>query len=557
MIKHLYSSRKIIISTIILLPFFIDNSKAQTIKNYSVLEPMSENTLVSKVLQNNEKYIDIQNCFNEAEVTRRPDIITDLDKQSICFNKYAVNGELRTKLLNTDKSIERLNLYKTITETALNKVLEIDNDIKSNSPYKKIIFSIIPKGSLVEAKIQKETHHKAQCKINNLDNSKTPVQSGESKEVSFSIFAENTREQVVKLEDSFSYFQKVIDESKGGSLGTITKIGLNLKINSLLNDLTLFNTEYLNMVNTELSSTNNTVAFIEINFSENNQYDSKNPSKTILDVTITYPRLDSNLTIIGRENVYLPPIYLETFENEILPKIISTLKKRISEYDNLTENFSKNKINLTTSISTIEKDLSCYNVDNPDKSINSNIIQELSIHPDIDKIEKQTIITFISDIWNKTVLGVRSNITSASDKTKQLITINPSPIPTPGVYRIVSSSTKTIANTSPTILYPKPSPTLTNAKPPIIQTTYKPSPTPLYSYLPRPTNPAYSPTPRVSATPTPTPTPTYYYPPIPTIQIEPTPTPTPSYSPVSSPDTPPAIPEIIIPTPSTTPTSNI
>jgi chaperonin cofactor prefoldin len=385
---------------------------------------MTKDDLKYKTLENSEMYSDIGNCFYPTELDRNPELITKLNKQSGCFDKYGIAGELRTKLVDTNKSLEKLNFYKKITEITLNKALEIDNAIKSNALTEdnKLYFFVIPKGQLVETKIQKEIGHKPQCKIDSLDSSKIPVQSCEIKEIAFSVFVENTKDQINRLKSGLADFQKIIGESKNGEFGMIATISLILKASTLANDLTLSGTDNFELVDTELSSINNTATFIEITILDNGHISNRNPSGKVLNISIKYPQLDADLNFIGQKNMDLPPVYLETFEKDIFPKVLDELRERIAEYDNIISDFSKNQRNLSTTLSTMEKNLSCYNNTDSNKSIpTKNVIQELDIDQDMNPFEKQTFVSFINDVWNKTKSGVKATFLSISLNLAQKI----------------------------------------------------------------------------------------------------------------------------------------
>ncbi len=565
--KYLYIS-KIIVIFISIFYLFTNPSKAESSKGYSILEPQTQDSLIYKTLENSETYTDIKSCFNKIELTRYPEMISKLNNQAICFDKYSIAGELRTKLDNTNKSLEKLNLYKQITELALNTAIEINNNIKSGNTKStdKYDFLIIPKGELVETKIQKDVKHKPQCKIDNIYNSKIPVQSCENKEVSFSIFVENTKDQINRIRNNFTDLQQMIKRLKKDRFDTIETINLNMKSSYLANDLTLLNTENFEIIKSNLISTKDTSSFVELTISDNNQINSRNPSRKIMNIRVKYPELDQNLNMTSQENFDLPAMYLETFEEEIAPKIIAKIEERLNEYKKIINNLSKNQQTLLTSLSTIEKDKSCYN-----NQITSNTVQELNVDQNMSSFEKQTFVSFIGDILNRTVSGVKSTFYSVSDNTKQLIAINSSPTPTPGIYKVINPSTSPTINTSPTPYpssTPKPSstPVFTIRPTPSPSSTPRPSstpvftakPTPIYSYSPKPTptntikpSPIPSPTNTIKPSPTPTnpiystPTPTPSYSPKPTPSLSPTPVPTPNYSPRTSTTT--------TPTPSTTP----
>jgi len=568
---------KVIVISLFLFSFFT-NTKAETVKGYSVLESMSEDSLIYKPLENSESYSDIKTCYDKIQLTRYPEILTTLSKQAVCFDKYAIAGELRAKLVETNTSLEKLNLYKKITELTLNNAIKIDNAIKSGNvnKYSKLQFVAIPKGELVDSKIQKEIKHKPQCKIDSLASSKIPVQSCENKEVIFSIFTENTRGQIIRLKNNFSDLQEIFNKSENGEFGTIETVRLLLKANSLANDSVLLDSESFNIASNNLSSVNNTATFLEITVSDNNQvnYDKdKNPSGKVLDTIVRYPTFDSNLNIIGQKSMNFPQMYLETFKKDVIPKILVKLRDRITEYNQIIIDFSKNQKTLMTSLSTIEKDSACYNNINPDKSITMSAAdndQRSNLDQNINLFEKQTIISFIGDIFDRTVSGVKSTFSSISETTKQFVTITTSPTPTPGIYAIV----KPDIDQSSTESYPgsasfNPKVTITNISPAVTKTSPSPSPkpssTPVFTSTPTPT-PTSSPTPRITYSPSPTPSP--YYSPVSTIYNTPSPTPksssfatpTPTPTPTSSPSYSLYISPIITsptPTPSTSPTSMI
>jgi hypothetical protein len=256
-----------------------------------------------------------------------------------------------------------------------------------------------------------------------------------------------------------------------------------------------------------------------------------------VNIRVKYPELDSNLNLINQKSFDLPTMYLETFQKEIIPKTITKIKERLNEYKKIINDLSKNQQILLTSLSTIEKDKSCY--DNKNKYISLNTTQELNIDQNMSSFEKQTLIDFVGNILDRTVSGVKSTFYSVSDNTKQLITLNPSPTPTPGIYIVINPSTSPNVKISPT---PYPSSTPRPSSTPIF--TVKPTPSYSYSPTPVPTNTIKpSPTPTSSTPSTPVPTPTNS--PKPSISQSPTPIPTPSYSPRIS--------TTIKPTPSSTP----
>jgi hypothetical protein len=364
----------------------------------------------------------------------------------------------------------------------------------------------------------------------------------------------------------------MIKRLKKDRFDTIETINLNMKSSSLANDLTLFNTENFEIIKSNLISIKDTSSFVEITISDNNQINSRNPSRKIVNIRVRYPVLEQNLNMTSQENFDLPAMYLETFEEEVAPKIITKIEERLNEYKKIINNLSKNQQILITSLSTIEKDKSCYN-----NQITSNTFQELNIDQNMSSFEKQTFVSFIGGILDRTVSGVKSTFYSVSDNTKQLITINSSPTPTPGIYKVINPSTSPTINTSPT---PYPSSTPKPSSTPVftIRPTSSPSstprpsstpvftvrPTPIYSYSPTPTptnttkpSPTPSPTNTIKPSPTPTtpiystptPTPSYSLKPTPSLSPSPssppTPVPTPSYSPRTS--------TTVTPTPSTTP----
>ena len=573
MIPYFHTSRIITVCIILFISFFANYSKAEAINGYSFLEPTTKDSLTYKALENNEVYSDVTNCFNPADITRNPEIVTKIKNQSSCFDKYGVAGELREKLTNTNQSLEKLNFYKKITQLTLDNFLKIDNAIKSNlvnNEYSNLNFLIIPNGKLTEIKIKKEIEHEAMCKIDSLYGFKVPVQSSKEKEVNFSIFVENTKDQINRIQNNVSDFHKIINKSEDGRFDVIARMILVLKANTLANDLTLFDADNFEFANSQLSSISNTSAFVEIKISDNSQIDSKNPSGKILNISINYPKLDSNSNLI-REDIILPPMYLETFKNDISPKILSKLKERITEYDYLINDFSKNQRNLSTSISTIEKDSFCYNNLDSRNYTNTNITQEVNTEQKINSFEKQTFMVFISNIWDKTLTGVSHTFSSVSDTTKKLVTINPSPTPIPAIYKVLNSninpSTSPSVTTSPTP-YPRASTTSTprpsTTPVPTASPSYSPRPSPTISSTPKPSitpYPSTSSTPRPSTTPypstssTPGPSTTPYYSPSPTPLPSTSATPTPTSAPSSSP-TPTPTPSPI-PSPTMSPTQSI
>lgn len=546
LIKYLF------FSTLVFFTISFQTTKAQIQQGYNTLDSQNE-TLQYKALENDERFDNVESCYNPTDLLRYPDLIKSFNTQAICFDKYSLVNEYRNKISAIDESLQVLHAYKKSTEKTLGNIQKIFTKLKSGQydDLQVMNFFILPKGQMGKISIEKTSNHKPVCKINTTINSKNVVQSCQIKTINFDSFQIINNEQTRRIYKNISEIQSIFKNSNGQKLGLIDTLSLISKAGTLSNDLIIFDSEsYLDLHQTnKVEKLNEISSSLSINITNNNKKDSNNPSNKILKFSLQYPNLNDRLQVTNQNLDTLPDLTLEKFIKEVGDRVQTKLKDRITEYNKLIAELEKNKKTQEENISLTKKDTKCFDQTKIQEARFNNQESDIQVE---DGPQKLKVIDFAKDQTNKIlktmVRGVKTTYNSVSDKTIELISFTPTPTPESPISKFLKTVEKDNGNNQPinTPVF-SPNTKISNPGNSTNSNSYI-TPTPqraISNTTPTPTNtlqintPSPSPSSVRSATintPTPTPTPT----------VSPTITSTPSPSPTSTPIT---TPTPYIPTP--------
>ena len=588
--------KKLSLPIIVTFLLFSTQLSAESRKGYSSQEGQSVDELTYNQLQNNETFNQITFCYDKVQLERYPEIIDGLKKQSICYDKFENARELRAKINFTKESLTKLRLYREITELALKKAYQVQKDFANSSTSlgEEMRFALIPKGEIQKVALQKNQNHKPLCKTNTSSDIKIPVQACDIKESNALNFSEYSKDQIARLKSNLQDIQSIFNNSKDTDLGMIDSVRLIIKASSLADDLVLIDIEGFKLLNQffNINSENSTfqnsdiVSYVNLNIFQQAK-NSDNPSGKIVITAVKYPNIDKDFNITGYETKDLPNMYLSTFNEQVIGRLIAKLKDRLGEYDKMIKEFSNNEKLFTQNLDNLIKDSSCFTNQiasispRPESSPSNNSAENFDT-----EFKEVTIFSFAKGIYEKIVAGAVYTLSSIKNSATDIISINPSPTPESGVVSVIkkinnnqetttsssdnnleSSSQRTgssgLSGGSGSVSTPSPKPNIntstsktTNTATPTPSTTAKPrtsttaSPSPSSTISPSP-SPTRSPSPTPSSTPTPTPSTTIS--PSPTITPTPTPTPTPSSTPTPSLTPSPTPSTTISPSPTITP----